>query len=132
MRKRFPIIVQELLLLMALYGLLAEVIVLAATKDLLFHTIGLMVGVFLAMGMCIHMQISLEDAIDMGEAGAQKHISKTYGIRTAVVFLIMGILYYFKIGSIITGFIGIMSLKVAAYLQPFTHKYLKKYIGKGR
>jgi hypothetical protein len=132
MRKRFPIIVQELLLLMVLYGLLAEVVVLAAVKDRFFYSVGLIVGVVLAMGMCIHMQISLEDAIDMGEAGAQKHISKTYGFRTAAVFLIMGIMYYFKIGSIITGFIGIMSLKVAAYLQPFTHKCLKKYVGKGR
>jgi len=82
--------------------------------------------------MCVHMHISIEDAIDFGEAGAQKHISKTYGFRTLVVIITLCILCYFNTGSIITAIIGIMGLKVAAYLQPFTHKILQKYISKGR
>lgn len=132
MRKRFPLIVQELLLLIMFYGMFFEFIILITNKNKLFSTIGLLAGVLLAMGMCIHMQISLDRALEMGESGARKHITMNYGIRIAVIFLTFGIMFYFKVGSIITCFIGIMGLKVAAYLQPFTHKFLQKYLDKGR
>ncbi|KAB1438589.1 hypothetical protein [Candidatus Galacturonibacter soehngenii] len=128
MRKRLPLIVRELLFLVIVYGILTEIIVLIVVKEWLFYSIGLMTGIILAIGMCIHMHISIEEAIDRGEAGAQKHISKTYALRSTVIFFVAGIIYYFKIGSIISLFIGIMGLKVAAYLQPFTHKYVQKYI----
>ncbi|OYO42921.1 hypothetical protein CG709_20950, partial [Lachnotalea glycerini] len=85
MFKRFPAIVKELLLIIGIYGLLAEVIVIIVTQDKIFYSVGLIIGIFLAFFMCVHMHISIEDAIDFGEAGAQKHISKTYGFRTLVV-----------------------------------------------
>lgn len=132
MRKKFPLIVNELLLLIIAYGILVELIVLIALSQKLFYSVGLVVGVVLAAGMCIHMQISIEEAMDRNEAGAQKYISKAYAIRSTVVFIVVAIIYYFNIGSIISAFIGIMGLKVAAYLQPFTHKYFQKYIEKGR
>lgn len=132
MLKRFPIIVKEFFFLIIVYGILAEIIVLIAIKDKMFYSIGLIVGIVIAIGMCIHMYISMEEAIDRGETGAQKYIGNTYAIRTTLIFFVMGIMYYFKIGSIISLFIGIMGLKVAAYLQPFTHKYIQKYLEKGR
>lgn len=132
MLKRLSLVVKELLVGIGLYAIITEVIVLLVTQDKIFYSIGLLIGLIVAAGMCIHMQTSLEDAINMFEVDAEKHIRKTYGLRTVVIFLILGFMYYFSIGSIITGFIGIMSLKVAAYLQPFTHKYFQKYIGKGR
>lgn len=125
MRKRFPLIVRELLFLVIVYGILTEIIVLIAVREWLFYSIGLITGIGLAIGMCIHMHISIEEAIDRGEAGAQKYISKAYGLRSIVIFVVAGIMFYFKIGSIISLFIGIMGLKVAAYLQPFTHKFFK-------
>lgn len=132
MLKRFPFIVKEIFVLIVFYGILAEIIGLIIVRDRLFYSVGLIIGLILAVGMCIHMQISIEEALDRGEAGAQKYISITYGLRSAVVLAVMAIMFYFKIGSAVSGFIGIMGLKVAAYLQPFTHKYFQKYIGKGR
>lgn len=132
MRFSFPDIIKEILLLISFYGIFTGIIVIIFVDDRLFYFVGLTVGILLAMGMCIHMQISIEEAMDRGEAGAQKYISKTYGLRTAVVFIVLGVMYYFQFGSVVTGFIGIMGLKVAAYLQPFTHKYFQKYLGKGR
>ncbi len=132
MLNRLSLLVKELLAAIVLYGLITEIVVIIVAQDKIFYTIGLTVGLIAAAGMCIHMQMSLEDAIDIGEGGAEKHIRKTYGIRMTVVLLIMGLMYYFNLGSILMYFVGIMSLKVAAYLQPFTHKYFQKYIGKGR
>lgn len=132
MRKRFPLIVIELLFFIIVYGILLELVVLLVVSEKLFYSVGLAAGIILAIGMCIHMQISIDEAMDRGEAGAQKYISKAYAIRSTVVFLVVAIIYYFKIGSIISAFIGIMGLKVAAYLQPFTHKYIQKYLEKGR
>ncbi|MFA9377759.1 MAG: hypothetical protein ACERKZ_13520 [Lachnotalea sp.] len=132
MLKRCSLIVKELLMGIVVFGIITELILLLVTQDKIFNSIGFVLGLITAAGMCIHMHVSLEDAIDMDSGDAQKHINKAYGIRTAAVLLVLGLLFYTNIGSIITGFIGIMSLKVAAYLQPITHKCFQKYIGKGR
>lgn len=132
MIKKLPSVIKELFFLIASYGICVEIIVLIVTKDWLFYSIGLIVGLILAMGMCVHMYISIEEALDRGESGAQKHVSKMYAFRVGVIFIVAGIMFYFKIGSVVSLFIGMMGLKVSAYLQPFTHKFFQKYIGKGR
>lgn len=132
MPKKLPLIVKELLLNISFYGFVVEIIIVFITKETIFYSIGFVVGLVIAIGMCIHMYQSLDDAIDMGEFDAPKHIKKTYVQRTIVVLAAMVILHYLKAGSILTGFIGIMGLKVAAYLQPITHIVIEKYKKRGR
>lgn len=108
------------------YGIAAQIICLVIGYDLLRVSIGLWLGVFLAAFMAVHMKRSLEDALDLGEAGALKHIRKTYFLRITLVFLILGVALYFKIGNIFSAFAGLMSLKISAYLQPFMHKIITK------
>ncbi|WP_099467294.1 hypothetical protein [Konateibacter massiliensis] len=132
MLKKLPLIVKELFISILFYGFVVEIVVLSLLKDKIFYSVGLGVGLLIAMGMCIHMYQSLDYATDMEESQAKKHIRKTYALRTAIIFILVLIMYYFNAGSILTGFIGIMSLKVAAYIQPFTHKLLEKYNKKGR
>lgn len=38
---------------------------------------------------------------------------------------------YFEIGNVIVAFVGVMGLKVGAYVQPFTHKVILKLLGRG-
>lgn len=131
--KKISLIVKELIFGIVLFGILTEVVILLALDDKLFYTIGLIVGVICAIFMTFHMNSSMEDALDLDEINAGKHLKKSYGLRTMVVLLMMFLVYYTKVGSIITMFIGVMGLKVGAYIQPFTSKYItKKYIGKGR
>lgn len=133
MLKQISRLTKELVLGIWGYGIIVLLIILIFINDKLFYCVGLLEGLIIATCMIVHMQISLDKALNIGEAGAEGHIRKSYGIRTAVVFLSLGLIYYFHLGSVLTAFIGIMGLKVAAYIQPFTNKFTtKKYVGKGR
>lgn len=96
-------------------------------------SLGFLLGVLTSVGMLLHMTISLEQAMYMGEKGALNHVRKTTGMRFSVVIIIFVVVGITNICNILAALIGVMALKVSAYLQPFTHKVLaKKFTGKGR
>ena len=122
--KRANETLKELLVGIGIYGVAAEIICLIIGYDILHVSAGLLIGVLTAAGMVIHMDRALEDALDLGEEGALAHIKKTYLIRITVVFLILGAVVYFKIGNVFAVLVGVMSLKLAAYMQPAGHKFM--------
>lgn len=131
--KRLSTIVRELIFGIILFGIIVEILILALLSDKIFYSVGLLIGIISAILMTLHMNTSMEEALEMEEAGADKHIKKTYAIRTIAVLAAMYIVYISRIGSVVSMFIGIMGLKVAAYIQPITNKYFtQKIIGKGR
>lgn len=72
------------------------------------------------------MAHSLNDALDRDEENARRIIRKGTSIRYGAVILIILLLAYLKIGNILSCFLGIMTLKAAAYAQPYVHKLLNK------
>ena len=117
---------KELLIGIFSVGILSQIVCLIFLKRHLYHAIGLWVGIFIASGMAIHMQRSIEDGLDlMGDAGV-KHMKKAYLMRTTIVLVIMAAVMYFDWGNPITILVGVMALKVAVYLQPLVHKVLEK------
>lgn len=119
-------VLPDLLIGILLYGVVCEAVGLIFVKDCLFYSIGLLIGILCAMGMAVHMAWSLNMALDLGESGAVKkmqlHNLLRYGIVVAVIFA----LWLSGIGNPVVAFLGIMGLKVAAYLQPFTHKLFRR------
>ena len=77
--------------------------------------------------MSIHMKRNIEDALDFDERGAVKHMRKGYVFRYALVALLFGVVIYMHIGNPITLLVGVMGLKIGAYIQPITHKVLQKF-----
>ncbi len=118
----------ELLAGIVLSGIVFELIGLIFVKNKLSHSIGMLIGIFIALAMATHMAFSLNNALDWDEEHAKRAIWKSYMLRYASVAICMGLVAYFRIGDIISCFIGIMSLKAAAYLQPHLHKFCNKYI----
>lgn len=104
------------------YGILVQIICLVVTDHRLSVSVGLWIGIATALGMMVHMKRSIEDALDFGEEGAAKHMRKTYVIRLFIVAIVFGVIAYFRVGNIIMALIGVMSLKMSAYLQPWTHR----------
>ena len=49
-------------------------------------------------------------------------------IYLKIVFFVM---MRFNLGNLATAFIGVLGLKVSAYLQPFAHKVILKLQGRG-
>lgn len=76
--------------------------------------------------MAIHMKHSIEDALDLGETGAVKHVRMTYALRITVVLILMGCVLYFDLGNPLTLLAGLIALKISAYLQPYMHKLFLK------
>lgn len=97
-----------------------------ALQDQRDYSFSLWFGVVLAMLSAIHMYRTLDRSLDQGEA-AVKLIIKGYGIRYVLIVLIMLIIIMTKIMNPLVVFLGYMSLKVTALMQPITHKLTNYY-----
>lgn len=118
--------VLELLLGIFLYGVIFEIVGIVFVKNRLPYSIGMICGMLLAAGMAIHMAYNINDALDWEAEIAAKTLRRGSIFRYATVTLITMLLAYFKIGNILSCMLGIMTLKAAAYSQPFVHKLLNK------
>ena len=91
--------------------------------------LGVIYGGIVAVILVTHMYRGLEKTLAYDEEGAKKHAQKLTGIRMwimlAAVVLAMYFGEYFHIAGVI---LGILTLKVSAYMQPFIHKRITSKI----
>ena len=92
----------------------------------MYSTIGLWCGIFISMALAIHMKYTIEDAIDIGGFEARKKMRLDIMKRYLAVGVLVGILFYLKIGNPLTLLVGIFALKISAYLQPYMHKLFER------
>ena len=116
----------ELLMGIIFSSVVIQVIVVIISKNYLYNAIGLWSGTAIACFMAIHMKRSIEDVLDLGEEGGVKRMRSTYLVRMTIVAIAMGVVICFNLGNPITMLFGALTLKIAAYLQPYVHKLIKK------
>ncbi|MBQ8040273.1 MAG: hypothetical protein IJ274_10460 [Lachnospiraceae bacterium] len=133
MLRRLNNVLPELILGIIVYGVLAEVIGIWFVTDKLAYTIGLVAGVLMACGMAINMASVILDTMDgyVGEAGARVRVAGKAALRYCIVAVLFMVMAKFEIGNFYASFIGVLGLKISAYLQPFTHKVILKLQGRG-
>lgn len=132
MLKRLNDALPGLVLGILIYGVLAELIGVWFASDKLRYTTGLAIGIVLACGMAINIAVVLQDAIDIyGESRAQTKIIAKSILRYVVVVIVFFVMMKWNIGNLFAAFIGVLGLKVSAYLQPFAHKLILKLQGRG-
>ena len=112
----------ELLAGIILLGILIQIVHLIVTDDYLYHAIGLWSGIAVACFWAIHMQRSIEDALDLGEDRAKKKAVIGYATRMLISLIVLGVVIYYDLGNVFSLFVGVFLLKISAYLHPFTHK----------
>lgn len=119
----------------ALPGLLGGIVLFGAASQLVGiflvtekanYSIGLWIGVLVAIFMAVHMALSLNNAVEQDVKGAQVAATRQNIIRYLIVVFILGILMVTEIGNPIAAFVGVMGLKVSAYLQPIFQKLSHK------
>lgn len=119
----------------ALPGLLAGIVLFGAVSQLVGiffvadkanYSIGLWIGVLTAIFMAFHMAFSLNSVVERDIKGAQAAATTQNIIRYLIVVLILGILMITQIGNPIAAFVGVMGLKISAYLQPIFQKLSHK------
>lgn len=132
MLKRLNDALPGLVLGILIYGVLVEFIGVWFVSDKLRYTTGLVIGITLACGMAINIAVVLQDAIDIyGESRAQARIIAKSILRYAVVVIVFFVMMKWNLGNLFAAFIGVLGLKVSAYLQPFAHKLISKLQGRG-
>ena len=116
----------ELCLGIDLLGLECQLVGMWFAESKLYYTLALWLGVALAFVTAVHMYRTLDKALDCG-ADASKMVTKANLIRYGCILIVFGIVLWTGVLNPLISFMGIMTLKVAAYMQPFTHKLCNKF-----
>lgn len=112
-----------LLLGIVLIGLVAELIGVWFVPDKMKYTVGLSIGIGLALFMAVHMAIVIADVTDFTTEKQAKAKSIGHSIlRYGVAAVALGLMAYFDVGYLLAALLGMISLKLSAYLQPLLHK----------
>lgn len=131
MLRRINQALPELVLGIALYGLALQVTGIWFVEGRLKYTAGLWIGVALAIGMAINMAVVILDTVEAIEEGRSSRKSLLYAVvRYLVLVASFLAVWYLEIGNVVAMFAGVMGLKIAAYLQPFTHKLMTAVQGR--
>lgn len=104
-----------------LFGVLCQISIVWFVKDKAGFSIGLWFGVLAALLTILHLSISLNKALDLGEAGAKKHMVIQNLVRYFVLIVFLSLLMITDFANPLAAFLGLMGVKVGAYLQPFVH-----------
>lgn len=106
-----------------LYGVVLQLAGVWFVEDKLYYSIGLWYGIIIAVGMAINLATVIFDSVAMGDSKyANRIIIAKSLLRYAVVVILFFILGYFDFGSLLMAFLGVLGLKISAYLQPLLHK----------
>ncbi len=102
------------------YGLVVLGIGIIFAPDRVQFASGLAIGLGCAIFMAVHIASVLNDALLPG--GSTRMLAAKSVMRYIVVAAVFFAMTYFKLGNFIAAFIGIMGLKVSAYIQQFKRR----------
>lgn len=109
------------------WGIICQAVGIWPVEDKLGYSIGLWIGVFMALAAAVHMWWSLDKSLDYGRDAAVKIMTKHNVIRYLVIVVVLALVMVSGFANPLSAFLGLMGLKVAAYLQPFTHRVCVKF-----
>lgn len=132
MFKRINPVLPGLLAGIVLYGIVVQFVGMWFVSDKQQYTIGLWIGILLAMGMAVNMAVVILDAVD-GMASTARSVRTGFWsvLRYVVVVGAFVAAWYFEVGNPLVMFLGVMGLKISAYLQPVFQKYILRVCKKG-
>lgn len=111
---------KNLLLGIAILGIIEECLLLFICKNRLAATLGLLLGLWTAMVNSIYIYRSLLRVLEMDEKNSVKAMRMPVMIRYCFMGIVITIaLRYPRIFSPIGVILGLLSMKLSAYIQPF-------------
>lgn len=109
-----------------LFGTVCQVSVVWFLKDKAGYSIGLWLGIIAALITILHLSVTLDKALDLGEGGAKKHMVIQNLVRYFVLIIFLVVLMITDFANPLAAFLGLMGVKAGAYLQPFVHIVIGK------
>lgn len=124
MKRKIDPTLFELCLGILAYGVVFEIALLFFSREITY-SLGLWIGVVLALAGAVHMWWSLNRGLDLPEKEAVKSLSIQNIIRYLILAAVLAALIGTKFANPIFTFAGYMGMKVSAYLNPLIHKLIK-------
>ena len=121
MKKKINPTLLELCLGILLYGAVFQIALLFFVGEL-SYSIGLWIGVVLAVAGAFHMWWALDRGLDLPEKDAVKSMGTQNIVRYVVLVAVMAALMCTDFANPIFAFCGYMGMKVSAYLNPLIHR----------
>ena len=94
-------------------------------KDPVLYAAAFALGVLLALITAYHMYRTLDRALDLG-AEASKVVTAANLVRYVCIVVVFGLVWLTGRLNPLFTFLGLMTLKFGAYIQPLTHKVCNK------
>lgn len=111
-------IVWDMIQIILAAALLIQIVLLIFAERRLYVSTGLWIGVMVAVYMLVYMYRVLRAGLGGESRAAQKYVRFHSIVRYISVLVVFGIVIFTHLGSPLACFGGILTLKVAAYLQP--------------
>lgn len=109
------------------WGIICQVVGIFLVEDKGAYSIGIWLGVLLAMISAVHMWWGLDKMLDYSQDVAMKRMLKHNILR---YILIAGILAFIMVSGVanpLATFLTLIGLKISAYIQPLTHKVCARF-----
>ena len=107
---------------MILFSLIMEIVGILVLDDKMSYTVGLVFGLIFSILKLTLMQNSINKSLTMPEGKAQKYANVQYMIRYVLTGIVLLVAAIEPSISLLGVFIGLLSMKVAAYMQLFVIK----------
>jgi hypothetical protein len=117
----------ELCLGIVLYGVVFEIVLLFFSRNI-SYSLGLWIGILLAVAGSVHMWWSIDRSMDKAKKEASRTVSVNSLIRYFILVAVVAVLAYTDFANPILAFFGYMGMKVSAYLNPVIHKMHEKIL----
>ena len=116
----------ELMTGVLLFGLICWLAALPFPIDQGRYAAGLWIGILLAWINALLMWRSLNKAFLGDEKYAVRQMAGGYILRYLLIAVVLLAVYFLDVGYVLATFMGVMGLKIGAYLQPLTHKFYNR------
>lgn len=121
MKRKIDSTLLELCMGILAYGVIFEIVLLLFSRNPVY-SIGLWIGIILALAGAYHMWWSLNRGLDLPEKAAVKSMSAQNIIRYVMIAVVLAVLMCTNFANPIFAFCGYMGMKVSAYLNPLIHR----------
>ena len=125
MKKKIDPTLFDLCLGIFIYEIVFEIILLFFSRKV-SYSVGLWIGVILAIAGSVHMWWCLNRGLEMASKDATKTVGVNNLIRYLVIVVVIMILACTNLANPIFAFCGYMGMKVSAYLNPFIRRAREK------
>lgn len=126
MIKRINLVSKELIIGILICGVVFQLAFMWLSDSKLLFTSGLWIGIAISVCVALHMNWSIENALEMDEKSAVSHMRKTFLLRIIVIAGLFFGTYLLNLGDVVAVFLGLFGLKIGAYLQPLLHRIFQK------